>query len=107
MINTRMKEPTFDRSGSPTYETLSFIENFNCTGRANREWLFRFVSGCWNTDYGTVRRTSEGGVEFVTGGWSDNEAVITSMRANIELWAICFIGSAKGGVWRFAPGREG
>jgi hypothetical protein len=101
-----MNEPSFDRDGYPTEDTLTAIAAWPTDAPS----LMLFVEGAWNTDYGSVRydlrdeeaqvvnrRVGSSMVRFATGGWSGNESVIHALRQNIRgrlLWLL----STHGGL---------
>jgi len=91
-----MADPTFDRDGYPTEETLKAI----------REWppedmrgLAEFVCGAWQyEDYAKLCGRS---LELHTGGWSGNESLIGALQDNVMFWALCWLKSERGGHFWF------
>lgn len=91
-----MTEPTFDRDGCPTDETLQFIERWEpdvFSPRIQARVKLTFAERAFDKAYGLVRRISRENIlgepveaiEFVTGGWSNNEAVVVAMSRNFML----------------------
>ena len=74
-----------------------------------KDWL-RFCAIQWNTFYGsTTKEYVENGeriVEFITGGWSENEAILSAMRSNELLWMECWHSSYRGGRYKFSVERR-
>ena len=62
-------------------------------------WL-TYCAGCWDEDYGAIREQAES-VQFITGGWSDNETIIRAMMANHAKWAQTWESSHRGGLYTF------
>lgn len=94
-------EPTFTRSGCPTDDTLRRIEEWPADDPAG--WL-AFCREAWNVEYGKVTRGHRTGyteTELVSGGWSDNEAIVEAMAHNRLLWSRCWVSSHRGGAWVF------
>lgn len=92
--------PTFDRAGDISDETEKAIKEY--TGDPGA-WLELCVS-CWDQSYGRIGRyktETELGIEFITGGWSCNELVISTMKQNYLMWALCWESSHRGGLHRF------
>jgi hypothetical protein len=58
-------------------------------------WL-NYAVELWDCDYGCVKRDGDTWT-FVTGGWSENEYVIASMKKNWGLWACTWLSSHRGG----------
>lgn len=92
-----MKKPTFDADGYPSDETLDAIELWSIEGKL-AEWL-EFCESSWNKHYGAVRHQGQE-VEFVTGGWSGNESVLSAMP-NHPFYYSCWLSSHRGGLHRF------
>ena len=68
------------------------------------DWL-RFCAIQWNTFFGSVKKYTENGegvVEFVTGGWSENDAILSAMRRNGFLWMASWHSSYRGGRHKFS-----
>jgi hypothetical protein len=105
-----MLEPTFDKDGYPTEETLTLI----------KEWphndfpaLIQFVAAAWK--WGGLRKTPSL-IEPLfnkrhldddywwcgaTGGWSGNESLIGALMDNSIFWLFCWSASVRGGYYEF------
>lgn len=95
-----MNEPTFDRDGYPTDETLLEIEQF--PHEEGPYAFLEFVQKVWS-DYGVIRGIpgeDKTRIEFVTGGWSGNESIIQSMERNI-FFPLHWQSSHRGGLHVF------
>jgi len=90
-----MKQPTFDRDGYPTDETLDAITNWPAS---DPEGWIEFVRQTWNHNYGSVNEL-EIMAKLVTGGWSGNECIISAMKGNYILWSLLWESSHRGGLW--------
>ena len=102
-----MKDPTFDREGYPTEETLQDIRNWKITDRVSASELMNFCFTAWS-DYGTKAYTDwEGYVsgyttcELHTGGWSGNEDIMGALMDNYVFWNFCWKESKRGGHYKF------
>lgn len=97
-----MNEPTFDKSGYPTEETLREIELFPHE-RGPHEFL-EFIKEAWNSDYGMITETPTMDysirVQLATGGWSGNGSIIQSMQANM-FYPLYWQSSYRGGLHVF------
>jgi hypothetical protein len=101
-------EPTFDEDGSPSDETLLIIENFSYEEEVNHiSWkkFFDFVRICWNIDYGNIRYETDDEnnkiICFITGGWSDNEAIQGAINRNFMFKATRWESSHRGGLAKY------
>lgn len=74
-----MKEPTFDRDGSPTDETYEAISKWSIE---NVSELWDFMTAAWNTRMSSEPEITDKFIEFYTGGWSSNEALINALEEN-------------------------
>ncbi len=91
-----MTEPTFDRHGYPTDETVEIIKNWDPRDPVG---LFEFLKAAWN-DCGCIREPEANVIELITGGWSGNEELIDAFQSNIA-WSLCWQLSQVGGLYRF------
>lgn len=99
-----MDTPTFNADGEPTDETLETIVNWPDPGNKGWSGLIEFCKEAWNTRYGSFNQSTHGKgflVAFVTGGWSDNEAILNAMYENRLFYLSCWHSSQRGGVVRF------
>ena len=105
-----MANPTFDRDGDPTDETLAAIEEWQAdfSEEGCNPWagFIQFCREAWNMDYGTVREEVDEDGEtlprFVTGGWSANEAVQGAMMGNMIFRVMRWHSSYRGGLVKYA-----
>lgn len=97
-----MNEPTFDRDGYPTDETLDAIEAFPIKVDDPSSFL-KFVREAWS-DYGSIKEEWRGNgtlqVEFVTGGWSGNESIMYAIKSNV-FYPLYWQSSHRGGLHVF------
>lgn len=72
-----------------------------------RGWhaLLQYAGNLWDTRYGKYTH-SGARYEFVTGGWSENEAIIRALKCNAMFMKQCFVSSERGGRHVFVI-REG
>jgi hypothetical protein len=65
---------------------------------------FEFIKSVWDENYGAIReRTVE--IQLITGGWSENEAVISAMHDNLGLWLNTWELTRRGGLFEFRVSR--
>ena len=90
-----MNQPTFDKEGSPSEETLQRLESWPLPF----EGLLDFVEEVWNDTYGKMTWDEEGRLELVTGGWSGNESIILALQNNKNyFWTHYWYQSQRGGL---------
>ena len=95
-----MKQPTFDKDGYPTEETLRIIREWKIESKKNTVRLLTFCVNAWNwKPYGITAKDS--GYEFHVGGWSGNEDIISAMQDNRLFWSLCWQASRRGGHYKF------
>lgn len=108
-----MDEPTFDRDGYPTDETLDAIRDWSYL---DFPALMEFVSSAWS-DYGYFGRHEDFDPPLLgllkgdqddgnwwtcaTGGWSGNESLIAALSANAMFDALCWQASVWGGYHEY------
>lgn len=97
-----MEQPTFDSDGYPTDETLEFIEQAKYGPD-----LWQFIRDAWNFRFGAIRDQPDGTIDFVTGGWSGNESIISAMHRNMMVRAIAWESSHRGGLHVYTPSSPG
>lgn len=106
------QEPAFDANGYPTVETLNAIGTWGSGEGYPSDWptkLLDFAERAWDKDYGLVRRARRKNTldetvdayEFVAGGWSGNESIISALEANKLFWLLCWEKSERGGLYVF------
>jgi len=102
-----MNEPTFDKDGGPTEETLEAIKNWPTN---DPQGCLDFLSDCWSTKYGEVEFPTDPDKpfmwKFTTGGWSDNEALMFALKSNFIIWGKTWERSERGGVYHFKIDRD-
>lgn len=104
-----MLEPTFDKDGYPTEDTLQTIRMWEEDFSA----LMEFVAKAWKWD-DLTRRPSKIEPLFdrkhkddgywwcgATGGWSGNEDLIGALQDNRLFWFFCWRASVRGGYFEF------
>ena len=92
----RLELPLFDSDGDISEDTQNWIIKYTGDPWA---WL-EFCVSCWDQRYGRINRyetDTEKGLEFVTGGWSSNELVISVMMKNHLMRFLCWESSTRGG----------
>ena len=103
------KNPTFDEFGSPTDSTLETIAQWPMRKDGNWSELAQFCAKAWNMQYGLIRESMVGEsmvgknrlIVFVTGGWRDNEAVLSAMFRNRLFYLSAWHSTERGGLVRF------
>lgn len=99
-----METPTFDEFGAPTDSTLETIARWPMRKDGSWSELARFCVAAWNTQYGSISESTDGKnrlVVFVTGGWSDNETILSAMFRNRLFYLSSWHSSQRGGLVRF------
>ena len=89
-------EPTFDRDGYPSEETLRTIATWEAW---DKEGWFEFIRSAWY--YPEYFTNNDGKITMSTGGWSGNEDIISAMEENRVLWAFIWASSRRGGHYEF------
>ena len=85
----------------PTDSDLKNIEKWEFDFKKKTIYDFLdLILGSYNTGYGSIilkgRRTLY--LTLVTGGWSGNEDIISSIQDNVTFWAMCWQKSERGGL---------
>ena len=78
-----MTEPSFDRDGYPTEETLKTIREWDIVEHAT---LPAFLAKAWKYP-DSAREVRPGLWAFATGGWSGNESLLGAMHESLA-WQI-------------------
>ena len=78
-----MAEPTFDRDGYPTEETLAVIRAWPFADSAN---VLPFIAAAWHWD-DMAQETRPGLWVFATGGWSGNESLLHALQESVARFA--------------------
>lgn len=94
-----MKNPTFDKDGYPTEETLEKIRTWSLKTNQDVADLFSYCKECWRfPEYFKIESDQ---VSFSTIGWSGNEDVVAAMEENYILKALCWLSSQRGGYYKY------
>lgn len=107
VMNEDQPQPTFDRDGYPTDETLTTIEQWPATDPAG---CLQYVRAAWNWPDHVTEQLKPGEhliiqppkntrhLRFVTGGWSGNESLLGALEANRIITMLTWRLSTRGGV---------
>ena len=106
-------EPTFDRDGYPTDETLDILRNWDDFSSSGYQQWIEFAHKAWHwndmviigTDSENIILSDRKMVQFHTGGWSGNEDIISAMQGNV-LWLVNFQNHRTGGHFELRAPRE-
>ena len=91
-----MTEPTFNKDGYPTDETLEAIEKWDAKDIPG---LFAFMEEAWCFSHYWNR---DGDILSIsTGGWSGNESIISAFQVNYIAWMFTWVSSRRGGHYEF------
>lgn len=100
-----MTEPTFDKDGYPTEETLDAIKQWPHTDFAG---LMDFCGEAWHWPKCWERLFNGRRIEASTGGWSGNESIINALCENeFFFWTMCWQESKRGGHYVFELPKGG
>ena len=90
-----MLEPTFDKDGYPTDDTLQTIAKWP------DDWsgLVDYVEEAWEYEEYFVRDGRI--IKMSTGGWSGNEDIVLALQNNFHFWITCWVSSTRGGHFVF------
>lgn len=103
-----MKTPTFHQDGQPSEDTLTTIETWKFPGDVVE--LFNYAKEAYNKHYGRWQIIVEythlepiiyerfTALIIATGGWSNNETVISSLKQNL-IWGFVFVAEIHGGLY--------
>lgn len=109
-----MREPTFDRDGYPTDETLDAITKWPTSDLTG---LFEFLTAAWSPNGRISNELDEHErevanlpgdntiVRLVTGGWSGNESLLAALEQNTVAYWMTWRLSARGGLHIFEVRR--
>lgn len=94
-----MQEPTFDRDGYPTEETLQAITGWDWHDLPG---LMAFIARAWKYPE-HAQEVQPGRWVFATMGWSGNESLMGALMRNLffQFVALNHL-SLTGGLWVFA-----
>ena len=95
-----MEEPTFDKHGYPTEETLDAIKNWALSGNYDIDSFMEFIGEAWNCNYGKWEVDGKD-IIAITGGWSGNEEIIGAFQETHLFWTLCWQESKRGGYHKF------
>lgn len=109
-----MIEPTFDREGYPTEETLERIRTWECPTIADMLACMDFAGRAWSyPDYWEKEddwidpddpphmARPEVRYTFSTGGWSGNESIVHEIEANMMVQMIGAWSWRRGGHYEY------
>lgn len=108
-----MNEPTFDRDGYPTEETLERIKTWpyetlqdpiDAMDFAGRAWSYPDYwqkTELWEDPEGYPGQRPEVRYVFSTGGWSGNESIIGAIEENVMLRALGAWSWRRGGHYEY------
>lgn len=102
-------EPTFDRDGYPTEETLAAITAWEIKTFADCVEAMDFVGGAWKyPEYwektgGRDNFTHKEEIIYIfsTGGWSGNESLVSAIEGNAILQSIGAWSWRRGGHYEY------
>lgn len=98
-----MPEPSFDRDGYPTDQTLQVITEWDYHDLPG---LMAYIAKAWKYP-NWAREVRPGRWVFSTGGWSGNEKLMSALRSNEYFsglaWCHLYV---AGGLWIFAISPE-
>lgn len=99
-----MKQPTFDRHGYPSSDTLGEIKRWPADDVSG---LIKYLHLAWNSTYGHISGAlwEPDGLRFVTGGWSGNEDLISALHGT-AFWMRFWQSDHRGGMHVFAEQPE-
>ena len=88
--------PTFDKSGYPTDETLEIIEKWGIkNGKFTTksliglsDGLLRYMQAAWDQSMGEAKEVGKGIFVFYDGGWSGNESVMSAFMNNFIMRSV-------------------
>ena len=78
---------------------FNFIKNY-CIDDETIDDYITLIQETWNTQYGKVVYDN-GVLELHTGGWSENEEIISSLMMNKLFWLKYFSTEVRGGHYWF------
>jgi len=83
----------FFENGGVTDYTLNVIRQWPAD-----DWvgLIEFLQYVWDHTYGNMVFSATE-VDFITGGWSENEAILSALRENYAIHSMYWISSHRGG----------
>lgn len=92
-----MQEPTFDKDGYPTEETLKAVREWPCE---DFEGLIAFMKRAWQWPE-FIQPLPQGGYSFSTGGWSGNEDLMQALEENRPVYFMYWYASLRGGHYEY------
>lgn len=106
-MHSLKKEPTFNRDGEPSKNTLTIIEKWepNFSGILYAD-LFDFLKQCWSQEYGAIYESKDDADDsvicFSTGGWRNNELIEIAMSKNSLFHTLAWESSHRGGLSKYS-----
>ena len=69
------------------------------------EALVNLILDLWDTNYG-IATYEDGILRLVTGGWSENEEIIQTLKQNFYFMSKHWVGEIRGGAYWFEIKRD-
>ncbi|MEW6680012.1 MAG: hypothetical protein AB1297_03170 [bacterium] len=86
-----MIEPTFDKEGYPTEETLETIKNWKIEDfQKDIEELLLYICHAWHWEK-FASNVRPGIWTFATGGWFGNKALLNALYQSSEAWLFILV----------------
>ncbi len=81
-------------------EALYFSSDLeNCDKQMNWDKIVKLIEEYWDSDYGLFK-INNNILELITGGWSENEAIIEVLSRTM-FWFFFWQESKRGGYYKF------
>ena len=82
---------------------LKKIEKWKVSTNDDCIALAEYICSCWDTDYGYAKIRKVPGenrrrLTLITGGWSENEYIVSAIEKNRTFSMICWQKSQRGGL---------
>jgi len=78
------------------------LEKIRTWQASDLDGLMAYVRRIWEyVDIGYFEKSDDGIYRLSTGGWSDNEEIISVMQDNYVWWALHWLSSRRGGHYEF------
>jgi hypothetical protein len=108
-----MNEPTFDKDGYPTEDTINKISTWKIANKQDLLDLVDFANRAYHSHYGSwyiiddYKKLEPFYIEpfkalvVHTGGWSGNEEIIVALEMNHIFWSLASVAQFRGGTYIF------